>query len=130
MKMCIRDRGDNAVAVDFLSLIVHDSGTVHIGVEDDTQVLSLIHIFAGQLAADGDIQMMFAAEIGQFPFDDRIQFLDDQHFIQAVQKFQRQFFRKRMRRGHLQKFRGKLSQDFPGIFIACLLYTSSDALSQ
>ena len=46
---------------------------------------------------------MLAAEIRQFPFDDRVEFLDAQHFVQAVQERQRQLFGERERRADLQQ---------------------------
>ena len=61
-----------------------------------------LHV-ARELAPDLYIQVMLAAEIDQLPLDDGVQFFQTEDFVQTVQKLQRQFFRERERRTHLQQ---------------------------
>ena len=61
----------------------------------------LAHI-PGQLAPDFDGQVVFAADVGQLPLDNRVQFLNTQHFLQALQEGNRQFLREGEGCGHLQ----------------------------
>ena len=76
--------------------------TVQSGRDQVGRILSGICGVTGQLAFDHHVQMIFACDIGQFPFDHGIQFLKDQHFIQILQELHSQLFRERMGRRHFE----------------------------
>ena len=69
-----------------------------------------------QLAADTGGQVVLAAEVHQFLFNDRIQLLQTQHLVQSLQKLHCQLFRKRERCCHFQQPRCSFAvQGFHGI---------------
>ena len=76
--------------------------TVQGGSDQVGRILSGVRGVTGQLAFDHHVQMIFARDIGQFPFDHGIQFLKDQHFIQVLQELHSQLLRERMGRRHLE----------------------------
>ena len=63
-----------------------------------TGVLPCCRHIVRQLSLDCNRKMIFSTNENQAAFQNWIQFLHAEHFVQAAQKFQRRFFRERKRR--------------------------------
>lgn len=86
--------------------------------------LTRIRHVSCQLSFDRHVQMVFPTQIGQFPFNYRVQFFQNQHFFQSIQKRKSQCFRKRVRCTYFQKS-GFFFQQLKGFFRICIADATS-----
>ena len=86
------------------------------------RILSGVCRVAGKLAANLNLQIVFAANIGELPLDDRIKLLKAENLALVLQEFCGLLLRERKRRAYLHK--RQLACNLHGLQRVCEAYTA------
>lgn len=72
----------------------------------------------GQFAPDADRKMVFPGQLQQSAFYDRVEFFEHKHFVQALEKGEREFVREGKGRRDLEHFRLRAAERIHEIGVA------------